>query len=237
MRKDLVSAGVEKVIGAIADGIFKEGEALPSEQALADYLEISRPTMREVVRTLADRGVVEVVHGKGTFVRFRSEWRDVETLVEVLRKQLPQDEMNKRLTEVRRMIEVGSSGHAAENRSEEDIKQMESCLRRYAAADIEGDVAGANAADVDFHNALLRATGNPFLLAVMRPLEGALAESRAATTSNPEVRRRASMHHRTILDAVTAGDPDAAKQAMRAHMDQTWSDLQALGNRAGHAGE
>lgn len=225
MRKDLVSAGIEEMLAAIAEGTFAEGQALPSEQPLAEFLDVSRPTMREIVRTLADRGVLEVVHGRGTFVRPREQWRDIETLVEVWRKEMGQHEMGLYLTEVRRMIEVGSCGHAAERRSEEDIAFMEGCLLRYERAHRDGDIQAANREDVDFHNALLRASGNPFLLAVMRPLQGALAHSRVTTTSRPEVRERASRHHRAILDAVIARDAEGAKNAMRAHMAQTREDL------------
>ena len=208
---------------------------MPGEQALADFLEVSRPTMREVVRALADRGVLEVVHGRGTFVLPRSQWRDMETLVEVWRQVLPQAEVNQRLTEVRRMIEVGSCGHAANNRTAEDIEELEACLARFAKAADSGDLEGVNRADVDFHNQILRATGNPFLMAVMRPLEGALADSRRATTADSAVRVRADRHHKKILEAIKAGDAEGAKNAMRAHMDQTWSDLRTSdrGNNRG----
>ncbi|CAM4325756.1 MULTISPECIES: FadR/GntR family transcriptional regulator [Corynebacterium] len=225
MRRDLVTAGIEKLVNAIASGHFPEGQALPGEQGLADFLEVSRPTMREVVRALADRGVLEVVHGRGTFVLPRAQWRDVDTLVEVWGQVLPQSEVDERLTEVRRMIEVGSCGHAANNRTTEDITQLEACLERFSEAAAAGDLEGANRADVDFHNQILRATKNPFLMAVMRPLEGALAESRRRTTADPEVRSRADWHHRKILQAISAGDSEGAKNAMRAHMNQTWEDL------------
>lgn len=235
MRRDLVTEGIEKMVNSIASGHFPEGEALPGEQALADFLEVSRPTMREVVRALADRGVLEVVHGRGTFVLPRSQWRDMETLVEVWRQVLPQPEVNQRLTEVRRMIEVGSCGHAANNRTAEDIEELEACLARFAKAADSGDLEGVNRADVDFHNQILRATGNPFLMAVMRPLEGALADSRRATTADSAVRVRADRHHKKILEAIKAGDAEGAKNAMRAHMDQTWLDLRTSdrGNNRG----
>ena len=225
MRRDLVSEGIEKMVNSIASGHFPEGEALPGEQSLAEFLEVSRPTMREIVRALADRGVLEVVHGRGTFVLPKSQWRDVETLVEVWRQALPQSEVDERLTEVRRMIEVGSCGHAAKNRTVEDIEEFEACLKRFEEADEAGDLEGVNRADVEFHNQILRATKNPFLMSVMRPLDGALAESRRRTTADPEVRARADWHHRQILKAIAAGDAEGAKNAMRAHMDQTWTDL------------
>nr|WP_275433342.1 FadR/GntR family transcriptional regulator [Corynebacterium imitans] len=223
----MVAGGIEKLVNSIASGHFPEGQALPGEQALAEFLEVSRPTMREVVRALADRGVLEVVHGRGTFVLPRAQWRDMETLVEVWRQVLPQSEVDERLTEVRRMIEVGSCGHAANNRTAEDIAQLEACLERFSEAAAAGDLEGVNRADVDFHNQILRATKNPFLMAVMRPLEGALAESRRRTTADPEVRARADWHHREILHAIAAGDDEGAKNAMRAHMNQTWDDLRS----------
>ncbi|ARU47047.1 FadR/GntR family transcriptional regulator [Corynebacterium silvaticum] len=225
MRTYLVTQGIEKIMDAIADGTFRPGDALPPETNLAAYLEVSRPTMREVVRTLADRGVVEVVHGRGTFVTPINQWNYVRSRMDVISRSLDPKTIGIYLTEVRRMIEVGSSGLAAARATEADIEKMTQALAAYDAATERGDVAATTDADVAFHTALLEATGNPFVSALMIPLAGALAESRRKTNAVDEVRKRASRHHHAILDAVIARDEQAAKDAMRAHMTQTFDDI------------
>ncbi|WBT09005.1 FadR/GntR family transcriptional regulator [Corynebacterium sp. SCR221107] len=228
MRTDLVTQGIERIMDAIANGTFQPGQALPPEANLAAFLEVSRPTMREVVRTLADRGVVEVIHGRGTFVTPINRWNDVQSRLDIISRNLDAKTIGIYLTEVRRMIEVGSSGLAANRATEEDIAKMKDALVRYDEATASGNVAATTDADVAFHNALLEATGNPFVSALMIPLAGALATSRRKTNEVAEVRSRASVHHHAIFDAISAGDEQAAKDAMRAHMTQTFDDISAF---------
>ncbi|MDO5031866.1 FadR/GntR family transcriptional regulator [Corynebacterium sp.] len=227
MRIDRVTEGVYRLLDEIVAGTFPEGEALPGEIKLAEYLEVSRPTSREIVRTLANRGVVEVIHGRGTFVQPQSQWTDVRTVVYALSKQLDKKQVGMYLTQLRRMIEVGSAGLAAYNISDSHLERMRGSLQRYKDASERDDSEAATIADVDFHDAILDATGNPFLRAMMLPLKGALASSRLETNSVEEIRERAIRHHERILAAIEAGDTQAAKDAMRGHMGQTFDDIKA----------
>lgn len=224
MRKDLVTQGVDRLLGAIIRGEFVAGDALPNESNLAQYLEVSRPTMREVVRTLAERGVLQVVHGRGTFVQAQSEWIDVQTLVYAISQQLDEREVGLYLTQLRRMLEVGSAGIAAERITDEELEGIKQTVDRYREAT---DPAEVTTADVEFHTRILEATGNPFIKAVILPLQDALSSSRLITNSYRDIRVRALHHHETILAALAAHDPQAAKDAMRAHMKQTAEDIRS----------
>lgn len=228
MRKDLVTEGVQHLLDAIISGEFQPGNALPNEIKLAEYLNVSRPTMREIVRTLANRGVLEVVHGRGTFVTDQDRWTDVQTVVYALSQQLDNKQVGMYLTQLRRMIEVGSAGLAAQNATQEEIEIMQDSLRRYIEADAADDAEKANIADVDFHDAILDASGNPFVRAMVMPLKGALAHSRIETNSISEIRARAIQHHTNILRAIETGDAEGAKNAMRGHMSQTFDDISAF---------
>ncbi len=225
MRKDLVSQGIDRMMDGIANGDFVVDQALPAEADLAAYLEVSRPTMREVIRILADRGIVDVKHGRGTFLVPQSGWRSVETLVGMVSRNMGEKEVGDHLVEIRRMIEVGSCGHAASRATPEDIAEMRRQLERYEAASAEGNAAECRDADMAFHQQIFIATRNPFLTAIMQPLNEALAASRELTSSIPEIRERASFHHRQILSAIESGDEEGAKNAMRAHMAQTSEDI------------
>lgn len=166
---------------------FAPGQALPGEAKLAAFLDVSRPTMREVVRTLADRGVLEVVHGRGTFVAPLSQWADVRSRVDIISRTSTPAEVGFHLTEVRRMIEVGCSGHAAARADAADLDRMEQALSNYDQAVEARDTAGVVRADVEFHKALFEASKNPVVSALMIPLEDALSASRMHTSAVPEV--------------------------------------------------
>ncbi|WP_304325037.1 FadR/GntR family transcriptional regulator [Corynebacterium frankenforstense] len=227
MRKGLVEQGIDRMLDGISSGDFTYGEALPPEAELAAYLDVSRPTMREVIRVLADRGVVRVVHGRGTYLADRGEWNDMATLVQVVSRSMSPREVGEYLVEICRMIEVGSCGHATRRATAEDLAEMKRQLERYEKASAAGEAETCTEADLAFHWQIFRATSNPFLTAIMRPLDEALAESREKTSAVPEIRERAIRHHRRIYEAMVAGDEEGAKNAMRAHMCQTRADIVA----------
>lgn len=225
MRKDLVDATVDAVVDRILRGTYREGDALPGEVDLSQELAVSRLTVREAVKVLKERGVLDVVQGRGTFVADRSRWTDLPTLIVVSLAESSPREVGLRLVELRRMIEVGAAGLAARNRSDEDVEALASLIEEMDAAGDAGDIAANVEADLAFHRRVLLASRNPFIPVVMAPLERALHESRLVTASHPEVRERAQGHHRAILDAIRTRDEEAAKDAMRAHMTQTRLDL------------
>lgn len=228
MSKSLSALAVEQIIDRIATGEFQECDALPPEADLAEILGVSRLTMREAVRVLKDRGVLSVVHGRGTYVAPMSDWTDLATIVEVLGKTTEPRKLGQQLIEIRRMLEVGACGLAAENRTEDDLVAMSLHLEQFDLAESLGDIEGALVADIAFHNAIVEASGNPFLRSIMVALHSPLMRSRRETTSIREVRQRARGHHVAIYKAIAAGDAAAAKEAMRAHMTQTREDLELI---------
>lgn len=227
-RLGLVDEAIRGIVDRIVDGTFSTEIALPPEADLAALLNVSRPTMREAVRSLSERGVLRVVHGRGTFVEPRERWHDLPTVIDVISRETSPRELGLQLTQVRRMIEVGASGLAATNRSDADVERMTQLLDQYDEASACGDVEATVRIDLDFHWAILDASGNPFLSTIMQPLSQALSNSRRITSSRPEVRDRAQRHHRNILDRIAAQDASGAKDAMRAHMTQTREDFTSL---------
>lgn len=225
MATDLVHNAVQLVLDAVADGRFTTGDALPRESELAEMFDVSRLTMREAVRILADRGVLDVRRGRGTYVAPQEKWSDPSTLIDVLSLQTDQRTLGIQLIEVRRMIEVGSAGLAATHRTQADLDQLQRWLDAYTQASGKADIDAALEADIAFHDAILAASHNPLIPVMMSSLASAVARSRRATTALPEVRDRAAHHHRRIFEAIKAGDATEAKQAMRAHMTQTKNDI------------
>lgn len=228
MSRDLVRSAFDGILDRVIDGSFPAGSALPPEADLAALLDVSRPTMREAVRVLTDRGVLKVVHGRGTYVLPRSDWTDLNTIIQAMAATTPPQELGLQLTEVRRMIEVGACGLAAKNRSDDDVERMRAILEDYDAAAEDGDVEAAVEADIAFHELIMNASGNPFIPSMMQPLETALRKSRRTTTEHGRIRSRAQAHHYGILEAIAAQDVAGAKTAMRAHMTQTREDIEGI---------
>ncbi|MGO1460045.1 MAG: FadR/GntR family transcriptional regulator [Flaviflexus sp.] len=225
MSVDRVTVAVDDILSRIYSGEFSVDEPLPPEADLATLLEVSRPTMREAVRSLSTRGVLKVVHGRGTFVNPIDSWTDLPTMIAAFIHTESPRQIGLQLIELRRMIEVGACGLAARNRTADDITALRKHLETYSVAEKHGDITGVTQADLAFHTTILKASKNPFLSAIMIPLQDALSASRTLTSSDESIRNRATEHHKVILAAIEDGDEDRAKNAMRAHMTQTADDI------------
>lgn len=225
MANHMVQAAIDSILEGILHQDFPIAQALPNEQELARQLQVSRPTIREAIRTLATNGVLRVVHGRGTYVNNPQQWSDLSMIIWwISHTQSPQD-LGIALVELRRMIEVGACGLAAVRRQKTDLEKMRTALMDYDKAIEIEDIEAATSADLRFHQAILDASGNPLLSAIMQPLTLALHNSRKHTTGIPEVRERARQHHKSIFQAIEIGNPNLAKEAMRTHMTQTATDI------------
>lgn len=224
-RPSRVDEAVDSLTARIVDGDWPVGEALPGQWELAEIMHVSRLTVREAVKELAAKGMVEVQPGNGTFVRPHTEWTDLAAVSAMQTRETGGRQVALSLIEVRRMIEVGSAGLAATRRTAQDLAAMAVTLADLAAAHAAGDVHAFVAADLAFHHGVLSACDNPFLPVVYDPLQQAMASGRAQTSAVEAIRAHALEHHRAILTAIEAGDAAGAAAAMDAHMDQTAQDL------------
>lgn len=225
MAGDLVESTVTQVLDLIVDGTYTVGQSMPGEAELAKSLNVSRPTLREAVKVLIGGGVLSVRHGRGTFVQDPANWTGVAMIAHAARGTVDPRLLDQQVLQVRSMIEIGAARLAATNRTDDDLEAMEQVLAAFAKADADGDVETAIDLDIRFHDLLTHSSGNPFVPAVLHPLSELLLAQRRRTTAIAEVRARAHRHHQRILEALTAGDADAAEAEMRAHMAQTSDDM------------
>lgn len=211
----------------ITEGVYPEGERLPPEPVLAEAAGVSRLTLLEAVRSLAQRGVVRVEQGRGTFVNPSTAWLplDPQLLTSLVRRDRG---LAAQLTEVRSIVEVGAAGLAARRRDTADLERMRQSLDRAARALEAGDVDAFSRADIDFHQAVLASVGNQFVPAMLVPVDGALQEIRRQTSQDPAASRRALVMHRRILDAVRNRSATAAAEAMRRHLDETRRHIESM---------
>lgn len=233
MANDLVGGAVEAVLDAVVDKTFVEEEPLPAEAELARFLRVSRPTMREAVRNLSMGGVLNVVHGRGTFLLPRFRWRELRYLMYVAAHEGRVLEVELDLLGVEEMLEVGAVRLAAVEHSEDDIQEMRRCLEEYEIAARADDIQALIGLDHAFHDAILSATGNQFVASTMHPFRDALLGARFRATEAEEVRSTVMAQHRSILEAVEARDSDRAAELMHEHMAQTRMDILAARERRG----
>ncbi len=218
------------LIEDIVSGRRAAGEMLPREVDIAEQFEVGRGVARETIRALEERGVISVRHGKGATVTDAERWNILDP--DVLRALLADDRGSEILAQFvacRRILEVEAAGLAAQQATKKQVTgmleafaTMEAAVAHRAERDAERRF---HEADVAFHQALMRATGNQALGALVDRLHNALLVARMPL-ARPEYREeRALPEHRRILDAVVAGDADEARNAMNAHLDTVASYL------------
>jgi GntR family transcriptional repressor for pyruvate dehydrogenase complex len=219
---------VDQLLDAIIDGTLTAGEQLPPEGQLATEFGVSRLTLREAVRLLQAQGVIVQVPGSRHRIAPVSEWTGMDAVVRHARSAGQRRRSSLELLEVRVMIETGAAQLAAERRTAEHLEVLESSLQRMAQHHEAGEVEAFVAADLEFHDTILRAADNRILIAAMLPLTTMLAETRGETSAVAEIRVHAIAQHGKLLEAIRSGVPVAARDAMWTHMMQTRDDLLAL---------
>ncbi|WP_072314739.1 FadR/GntR family transcriptional regulator [Agrococcus sp. Marseille-P2731] len=219
---------VDQLLDAIIDGALTAGEQLPPEGQLAVEFGVSRLTMREAVRLLQAQGVIVQVPGSRHRIAPVAEWTGMDAVVRHARSAGQRKQSSLELLEVRMMIETGAARLAAGRRTDEDLAVLEDALVRMSEHHEAGDVDGFVAADLDFHDAIIRAAENRILVAAIRPLTAMLEETRGETSAVHAIREHAIAEHRTVLEAIRAGGATEARDAMARHMQQTHEDLVGL---------
>jgi DNA-binding FadR family transcriptional regulator len=213
----------ERLLSAIIDGTCPPDTALPPEAELAEQSAVSRLTVREAVKQLRAQNVVRVVRGRGTYVNPPDRWTAMEAVVRAA-SQSSHTSLSERLIEARRLIENGATELAALRRDETHLAELREHLATMREAADEADTEKFVQADIDFHATVMRATGNLFVPLLFEPFGALLAQGRRETSAIPPIRVNAIAHHEAVLKALESGDPDKAREAMSAHMNQTAND-------------
>jgi GntR family transcriptional repressor for pyruvate dehydrogenase complex len=190
------------------------GDKLPPERELAEMLGVSRPSLREALRALSIMKVVEVRQGDGTYV---SELKP-EELVDHLEFVFMLDDSNlMQLFEARKIVETGNVSLAAGRISDEELSALRACLEELERR--VDDAEAFMAADIELHRIICDAARNPVLGRFMASISALSRASRQKTTQVRAVRETALEHHREIVAALEARDPEAAGSAMRHHLE------------------
>lgn len=193
---------------------LKPGDKLPPERELAEILGVSRPSLREALRALSIMKVVEVRQGDGTYVSALNPEELVEHLEFVF---MLDDSTTLQLFEARKIVEPGNAGLAAERINEEELADLRACLEKSERS--YDDPEAFLQADIELHEIITRAARNPLLERFMASISALGRASRHKTVRLSGVTQPTVEHHRRIVAALEAHDPQAAGEAMLRHLD------------------
>jgi GntR family transcriptional repressor for pyruvate dehydrogenase complex len=202
----------------IRDGRLAAGQKLPTEAAIMEEFGVSRTVVREAISKLQASGLVATRHGVGTFVvglgdaaPFRIPPEQLGTLRDVIA-----------VLELRIGVETEAAALAAQRRTPENLAAMRAALAAFVLALEEGrDAVGP---DFQFHLEIARATQNRHFAELMNSLGAQIIPRARLQTAEPltpnrrDYLRRVNGEHDSILDAISAQDPEAARAAMRTHL-------------------
>ncbi|KRF05263.1 GntR family transcriptional regulator [Arthrobacter sp. Soil782] len=225
-RASLAESVFEEILERIINGTYPPGEFLPSEGELAASTDVSRLTVREALKKLQAQNVVQVRRGLGTYVNPSAQWTDLQAILRSATAASASPDVSLRLLEIRRMVEIGAAELAALHATKEDLTRMETANAALRVAHQAGNLDAVTTADLAFHEAVFRASANPFIPVILGPLGKLLYSMRRETSSFLEVQKHALEHHALVLDAIRTGDAEVAGKAMQAHINQTYDDYE-----------
>ena len=194
----------------IAQGEFRPGDKLPNEPELSRRMQVSRTTLREALRILTTRGLVEVRRGIGTFVTVS---RSIHADYNVLKIQ-DTNVNSKDLYEMRLMFEPHAAYYAAIRASDDEL----STIFRYGEL-TEHMIRERNPQwDEKFHNSIASATHNPFITALLPIFNRAIHHGILLAAEAPQVAEMTLHDHRVLMQYLKDRNPEGAKTAMYLHI-------------------
>jgi GntR family transcriptional regulator, transcriptional repressor for pyruvate dehydrogenase complex len=214
-RGRLVDRVVDEVQTLIVGGQLPAGTRLPAEMGLAARFAVSRTVIREAVRILVAKGLLETRPGVGTTVRQVTRDQVVEPLSMLL--QVHKGSID-HLHQVRSILEVAIAGLAAAQATPEDIIELRQIVTDQAMVGNEPTEFAAK--DADFHRGLANTTHNPLLSILLDSIRDMMQEIRLRVSSRPDFNPLIVHDHQRILDCVAAKDADGARRAMQEHIER-----------------
>jgi GntR family transcriptional repressor for pyruvate dehydrogenase complex len=213
---------IDQIEALISVSQLRPGDRLPTERELAHKFGVSRTVVREAVRALAAKGLLEVKRGSGTTIRAPSAQSVSHSILLYLRAGQPEIDYRK-VMEVRFHLEIEIAGLAAERHSQQDVEKMGRIL-------IDTPLVDSREAfviiDMAFHTALAEATRNPLYVLLLESIAGIMRKVRELAYDIPKPTLRAYKHHAAILEQVKAGNRDGARRAMRDHLYEAEDTIQ-----------
>jgi GntR family transcriptional repressor for pyruvate dehydrogenase complex len=215
---------IDEIADMILDGGMSAGDRLPSMAELGERFGVSYTVLREALRVLEARGMVEIQHGKGTVVTLDPSGAMAISFRSIGRMH---DKPHEHLMEVRSILEVEIARLAAIRRHADDMRELEDAIANLAKS--LGDPDAFVKADTQFHYSVVAASHNPLLIKIMQSLREVQTHQWEATTRMREGDlEEAYAVHRLVFESIRDRDPGGAVEAMRQLLAVASMDLQRL---------
>jgi GntR family transcriptional regulator, galactonate operon transcriptional repressor len=227
LAKPRVHQQVVEAIGrAILRGDYAATGYLPAEPQLCEQLQISRSALREAVKVLGGKGLVQPRPHIGTLIRPRDEWNmlDPDLLAWSIEGE-PDSKMVMSLIEARQVVEPAAARLAAQRATGADLAAMERAFIRMTAATDAHSHEAYNAADKDFHAAMLAASHNLVFRQLATTISAALAYSFRITSRRSPDLKVSLAKHGEVMERIRMRDADGAGAAMLALLEVAIRDL------------
>ena len=217
-RSRLYEQVANKIETTIVARHYKPQDRLPSERDLAEAFAVSRTVIREAMKLLEARGLIEILTGNGVFVSQPDTSVVTRSLAMYLHLQGTVQDSEFKVHELRRILEVEIAGLAAERATEAELDQLRQIIERMSAADHPREQVAM--LDLEYHITLAQATHNEMISMVYEPVIEYLRQQLLLAWQrydrSPEVFNH---QHQALYEAVRDHDPTRARAAMTAHLD------------------
>ncbi|MEU1522228.1 FadR/GntR family transcriptional regulator [Nocardia rhamnosiphila] len=208
----------DRIRQMVLSGELNSGEMLPPETALAKQFNVSRTTLREALRSLTTQGLIHKVPGArgGNFVNSVDHHSLGTVVIESLHNLLELGSIAfSEVAEIRQYLEVPAARLAATNRTAKELEQLHEVVEQQKSASV--DDPDIPKLDEKFHSLIAQASRNRVLASFVAALHHETEPVHYLDLS-PEVGRATVRHHKAIVDAISAKDPDAAEAAIVEHL-------------------
>lgn len=218
----LAKAVTAELVGWIVRGVHPPGSPLPPEPALCETFGVSRTVVREAVKILEEKGLVQVRQGTGTIVTPSTKWNMLDELV--LSATIAEDDglaVLDDLVVTRRLLESDMANVAARRADQETLDRLLALVARMD--ELVNDRVTYEEQDRAFHDAIMQASGNRIARAVVQALQSQVIHTaRYVGRSDRSLCVASNRSHRRIYERIAAHDPDGAAEAMFTHITDAW---------------
>jgi DNA-binding FadR family transcriptional regulator len=219
-RRKLYQDVVERLMLRIQSGEIRPGDHLPPERELMDVYGVGRPAVREALQALERSGIVEISHGERAKVVVPTARDLILQIASGTRHLLQsQPDMLEHLKEARLFLEVGTARMAAQKAGPQDVEALRERIEEQRAALTQ--MERFLACDMAFHREIARVSGNPIFPAVIEAVFQWAGDYYQPLVRAPGAEQLTLQEHTRLVDAIAAHDPDAAEQAVRAHVTRS----------------
>jgi len=229
-RVSITDEAVKRIRSFIEDENLEPGSKLPTEAEFCEMLGVGRSTIREAFRVLQALGLIDVQHGKGAFVKRKTEEESLDTIRLWF---LEKESKVSKVMEVRMAIEPLAIRLAILHGSKEQFEQIVAIHEAFSAAVKNNDVIAMATLDEAFHSSIVAVSDNPLLSKIAKLLSNSLMEYRTRSFAVKKNTIHALKSHQHILDSLLSKNEKAAERAVQEHLRVSLEDIaQLLGEEA-----